>query len=133
MLRAALQQARERGLVGRELYGLAATRPRSCCTAAPAPTSAARRRRCSSSLNGYRGQPTTKPPFPAVSGAFERPTLLNNVETLATVPTILRLGAEKYAELGTEQSERHARAVALGPRRAPGQLRAADVGHAGRT
>jgi NADH-quinone oxidoreductase subunit F len=44
------------------------------------------------SLNGYRGQPSAKPPFPAVSGAFERPTLLNNVETIATIPAILRRG-----------------------------------------
>jgi NADH-quinone oxidoreductase subunit F len=56
------------------------------------------------SLNGFRGQPSAKPPFPAVSGAFERPTLLNNVETIATIPAILRKGAEAYHELGTEQS-----------------------------
>ena len=57
-----------------------------------------------SSLNGFRGQPSAKPPFPAVSGAFERPTLLNNVETIATIPAILRRGAEEYKALGTEQS-----------------------------
>ena len=56
------------------------------------------------SLNGFRGQPSAKPPFPAVSGAFERPTLLNNVETIATIPAILRRGAEDYKALGTEQS-----------------------------
>ena len=56
------------------------------------------------SLNGDRGQPSAKPPFPAVSGAFERPTLLNNVETIATIPVILRLGAAEYRALGTEQS-----------------------------
>jgi NADH-quinone oxidoreductase subunit F len=56
------------------------------------------------SLNGFRGQPSAKPPFPAVSGAFERPTLLNNVETIATIPAILRKGAEEYHKLGTEQS-----------------------------
>jgi NADH-quinone oxidoreductase subunit F len=56
------------------------------------------------SLNGFRGQPTSKPPFPAVSGAFERPTLLNNVETIATIPAIMRRGAEEYKALGTEQS-----------------------------
>jgi NADH-quinone oxidoreductase subunit F len=57
-----------------------------------------------SSLNGFRGQPTAKPPFPAVSGAFERPTLLNNVETIATIPSIMRRGAAVYHSLGTEQS-----------------------------
>jgi NADH-quinone oxidoreductase subunit F len=56
------------------------------------------------SLNGFRGQPSAKPPFPAVSGAFERPTLLNNVETIASIPAILRKGAVEYHKLGTEQS-----------------------------
>jgi NADH-quinone oxidoreductase subunit F len=56
------------------------------------------------SLNGFRGQPTAKPPFPAVAGAYMSPTLLNNVETIATVPAILELGGERYAEIGTEQS-----------------------------
>jgi NADH-quinone oxidoreductase subunit F len=57
-----------------------------------------------SSLNGERGQPTAKPPFPAVSGAWRSPTLLNNVETVATVPAILRLGAQRYATCRTEQT-----------------------------
>jgi NADH-quinone oxidoreductase subunit F len=57
-----------------------------------------------SSLNGFRGQPTAKPPFPAVSGAFRKPTLLNNVETIATVPTIFAVGVEAYRALGTEKS-----------------------------
>ncbi len=57
-----------------------------------------------SSLNGERGQPTTKPPFPAVSGAWHSPTLLNNVETVATIPHILRLGAAAYAAIHTEQT-----------------------------
>ena len=58
-----------------------------------------------SSLNGFRGQPTAKPPFPAVAGAFMAPTLLNNVETLATVPYILSLGAEAYSAIGVEDSK----------------------------
>src|ERR1700712_3812976 len=56
------------------------------------------------SLNGFRAQPSAKPPFPAVSGAFERPTLLNNVDTIATIPAIMRKGAEEYHKLGPEQS-----------------------------
>ena len=76
-----------------------------------------------SSLNGFRGQPSAKPPFPAVSGAFERPTLLNNVETIATIPAILRKGAEQYKELGTEQSGGTHVMSHLRPRAAPGQLR----------
>ncbi len=57
-----------------------------------------------SALNGFRGQPTAKPPFPAVSGAWKSPTLLNNVETVATVPYILAMGAQTYQALRTEQT-----------------------------
>ena len=56
------------------------------------------------SLEGRRGQPRVKPPFPAVMGAFSRPTTINNVETVATVPHILRRGAEWYRSMGTEKS-----------------------------
>jgi NADH-quinone oxidoreductase subunit F len=56
------------------------------------------------SLEGRRGQPRTKPPFPAISGLYASPTLINNVETLATVPKILELGGERYAQLGVENS-----------------------------
>jgi NADH-quinone oxidoreductase subunit F len=56
------------------------------------------------SLEGKRGQPRSKPPFPAISGVYASPTLINNVETLATVPKILELGGKKYAKLGVENS-----------------------------
>ncbi|MGH3015996.1 MAG: complex I 51 kDa subunit family protein, partial [Gaiellaceae bacterium] len=56
------------------------------------------------SLEGNRGQPRTKPPFPAISGLYASPTLINNVETLATVPKILELGGKKYARIGVENS-----------------------------
>ena len=56
------------------------------------------------SLEGKRGQPRSKPPFPAISGVYASPTLINNVETLATVPKILELGGRKYAKLGVENS-----------------------------
>ena len=56
------------------------------------------------SLEGKRGQPRSKPPFPAISGLYAAPTLINNVETLATVPRILELGGARYAELGVENS-----------------------------
>jgi NADH-quinone oxidoreductase subunit F len=104
VLRAALQQLRERGLVGRELFGSGYTLEIVLHRGAGAYI-CGEETALLSSLNGERGQPTTKPPFPAVSGAFRRPTLLNNVETLATVPLILRMGAERYAEYGTEQSK----------------------------
>jgi len=56
------------------------------------------------SLEGKRGNPRLKPPFPANQGLYQGPTLINNVETLATVPSIVRMGGEAYARLGTEQS-----------------------------
>jgi NADH-quinone oxidoreductase subunit F len=56
------------------------------------------------SLEGKRGNPRLKPPFPAIEGLYHGPTLINNVETLCTVPHIIRLGGEDYAKLGTETS-----------------------------
>jgi NADH-quinone oxidoreductase subunit F len=56
------------------------------------------------SLEGKRGNPRLKPPFPAIQGLYQGPTLINNVETLATVPTIIALGGEEYAKLGVETS-----------------------------
>ncbi len=52
------------------------------------------------SLEGKRGNPRLKPPFPANQGLFQGPTLINNVETLSTVPHILQMGAEAYAQIG---------------------------------
>jgi NADH-quinone oxidoreductase subunit F len=57
------------------------------------------------SLEGYRGQPRLKPPFPAVAGLYACPTVVNNVESIATVPYILKHGAAQFAELGTERSK----------------------------
>ncbi len=56
------------------------------------------------SLEGKRGNPRLKPPFPAIEGLYHGPTLINNVETLCTVPDIIRMGGEEYAKLGTETS-----------------------------
>jgi NADH-quinone oxidoreductase subunit F len=56
------------------------------------------------SLEGKRGNPRLKPPFPANQGLYQGPTLINNVETLATAPHILRMGGEEYAKLGTPGS-----------------------------
>ena len=57
------------------------------------------------SLEGERGEPRMKPPFPAVEGLYAKPTVVNNVETLCVVPYIVNEGAEKYASLGTEKSK----------------------------
>jgi NADH-quinone oxidoreductase subunit F len=56
------------------------------------------------SLEGKRGIPRLKPPFPAVVGAWQSPTLLNNCETFATVPVILRMGGGAYGEIGTPKN-----------------------------
>ncbi|HET9272358.1 MAG TPA: SLBB domain-containing protein, partial [Vicinamibacterales bacterium] len=56
------------------------------------------------SLEGKRAQPRIKPPFPAVAGLYQKPTAVNNVETLSNVPLILKNGAEWYAALGPEKN-----------------------------
>jgi NADH-quinone oxidoreductase subunit F len=56
------------------------------------------------SLEGKRGNPRLKPPFPANQGLYQGPTVINNVETLATMPHIIRIGGAEYAKIGTETS-----------------------------
>jgi NADH-quinone oxidoreductase subunit F len=56
------------------------------------------------SLEGKRGNPRLKPPFPAIEGLYHGPTLINNVETLSTIPHIIQMGGSEYAKLGTETS-----------------------------
>lgn len=57
------------------------------------------------SIEGQRGMPRNKPPFPAVKGLWGKPTIINNVETLANVPYILRNGAKEFAKVGTDKSK----------------------------
>jgi NADH:ubiquinone oxidoreductase subunit F (NADH-binding)/NADH:ubiquinone oxidoreductase subunit E/NAD-dependent dihydropyrimidine dehydrogenase PreA subunit/(2Fe-2S) ferredoxin len=57
------------------------------------------------SLEGKRGMPTIRPPYPAQEGLYGRPTLINNTETLSMIPWIIRNGAEKFASLGTDKSK----------------------------
>ncbi len=57
------------------------------------------------SIEGSRGEPTNKPPFPAVSGLWSKPTSVNNVETFANIPAILNKGADWYSSIGTEKSK----------------------------
>jgi NADH-quinone oxidoreductase subunit F len=56
------------------------------------------------SLEGKRGNPRLKPPVPAIEGLYDGPTLINNVETLATVPHIVAMGGQSYAQIGTDSS-----------------------------
>jgi NADH-quinone oxidoreductase subunit F len=57
------------------------------------------------SLEGFRGQPRLRPPFPAIAGLYARPTVVNNVESIASVPAIVANGAEWYQQFGTEKSK----------------------------
>jgi NADH-quinone oxidoreductase subunit F len=56
------------------------------------------------SIEGYRGEPRNKPPYPTQSGLFHQPTAVNNVETLANIPEIIRMGGAAYARIGTAHS-----------------------------
>ncbi|MBT3319011.1 MAG: NADH-quinone oxidoreductase subunit NuoF [Clostridia bacterium] len=58
-----------------------------------------------SSIEGFRGEPKPKPPFPAQKGLFNKPTIINNVETLANIPQIVLNGAEWFSSMGTETSK----------------------------
>jgi NADH-quinone oxidoreductase subunit F len=65
------------------------------------------------SLEGKRGQPRTKPPFPAVAGLYASPSLINNVETIATVPKIVELGGKEYAKIGVPPDSSGTRVFSL--------------------
>ncbi len=76
------------------------------------------------SLEGYRGQPRLRPPFPAVAGLYSCPTVINNVESIASVPFIVRHGVEWYRQLGTEKSPGFKLFSVSGHVRRPGQYEA---------
>ena len=112
ILRDAAEQAREAGLIGENILGSGF----DCSLVIHRGAGAyicGEETALLSSLNGERGQPTVKPPFPAISGLYEAPTLVNNVETLATLPRILNMGPEKYAGIGVEKTSTGTRMFAL--------------------
>ncbi|MDO5494210.1 MAG: NADH-quinone oxidoreductase subunit NuoF [bacterium] len=76
------------------------------------------------SLEGRRGQPRLKPPFPAVAGYNARPTVVNNVESIASVPGIISRGADWFKAMGTEKSTGHGIFSLSGHVRNPGQVEA---------
>jgi NADH-quinone oxidoreductase subunit F len=65
------------------------------------------------SLEGKRGQPRSRPPYPAVSGLYAAPTLINNVETVATVPKVIELGGAEYAKVGAPPNSTGTRLFSL--------------------
>jgi len=102
-IRNAIKQAREYGLIGKNIMGT------EFCFDAEVRTGAGafvcgEETALIKSIEGRRGQPIPKPPFPANRGLRENPTLVNNVETLGNIPTIFRKGAEWFAGMGIETS-----------------------------
>jgi len=100
----ALEQAREYGLLGSNLFGAGFSfdleiRKGSGAFVCGEETA------LMTSIEGKRGEPRPRPPFPAQSGLWEKPSLLNNVETYANIPVIILKGPEWYASFGTEKSK----------------------------
>ena len=75
-------------------------------------------------LEGRRGQPRLRPPFPAVAGLYASPTVINNVESIASVPAIIEHGADWFASMGTEKSKGHGIFSLSGHVKRPGQFEA---------
>ena len=82
------------------------------------------------SLEGYRGQPRLKPPFPAVEGLYACPTVVNNVESIATVPYILGHGAGEFAALRHREVQGLRHLLAVRARDHPRPVRGAARHHA---
>jgi NADH-quinone oxidoreductase subunit F len=103
MLDAALQEAREAGYIGENILDSGLSLSLVVHRGAGAYI-CGEETGLLDSLEGKRGNPRLKPPFPANQGLYDSPTLINNVETLATVPAIVRMGGEQYAKLGVPKS-----------------------------
>ncbi|MGA2079015.1 MAG: NADH-quinone oxidoreductase subunit NuoF [Holophaga sp.] len=99
-LEAAIQQARDAGYLGRDILGSGWDFDLLTYRGAGAYI-CGEETALLNSLEGRRGEPRVKPPFPAQVGAFGQPSTVNNVETLAAVPVILRIGGAQYARIGT--------------------------------
>jgi NADP-reducing hydrogenase subunit HndC len=103
-LNVAIGQAREYGLIGKNIMGTEFSFDLEIRLGAGAFV-CGEETALMTSIEGHRGEPRPRPPFPAVKGLFGKPTLLNNVETYANVPWILENGAEKFKAIGTERSK----------------------------
>lgn len=101
---ASLQQARRRGLLGTNICGTTFTFDIEVRLGAGAFV-CGEETALIASIEGLRGQPRPRPPYPAVSGLWGSPTLINNVETFANVASIIRKGANWYASIGTDKSK----------------------------
>lgn len=103
-LEIALKQAREYGLLGENILGTGFNFDIQLRLGAGAFV-CGEETALMTSIEGKRGEPRPRPPFPAVKGLFERPTILNNVETYANIPQIILNGPEWFASMGTEKSK----------------------------
>ena len=102
-LQIAIDQAKEYGLLGKDIFGSGFDFDISLRLGAGAFV-CGEETALMTSIEGKRGEPHPRPPFPAVKGIFERPTLLNNVETYANITWILNHGPEEFAAIGTPKS-----------------------------
>lgn len=103
LLQNALVQARERGLLGADVMGRGWSFDLEIRRGAGAYI-CGEETAIFNSIEGYRGEPRTKPPFPVEVGLFGKPTVVNNVETLCNVPQVVGMGGAAYAKIGTENS-----------------------------
>lgn len=103
MLQNAIDRARERGFLGENIMGGGWSFELEIRRGAGAYI-CGEETAIFNSIEGYRGEPRTKPPFPFEAGLFGKPTVVNNVETLCNVPLIVTLGGAEYAKIGTEGS-----------------------------
>ena len=103
ILQKALEEAKREGVIGNKILGSAFSHKMDIYLGAGAYI-CGEETGMISSLEGKKGQPKLKPPFPAVKGYLEKPTIVNNVETLSAVVPIIRDGAKAYREIGTEKS-----------------------------
>ena len=103
-LRKAIEQAKELGILGENIFGSGFSFDVHIRLGAGAFV-CGEETALLNSIEGKRGMPRPRPPFPAVKGLWQKPSIINNVETLACVPYILREGAAKFASMGTEKSK----------------------------
>ena len=103
-LNIAIKQAREYGLLGKDIFGSGFDFDIELRLGAGAFV-CGEETALMTSIEGNRGEPRPRPPFPAVKGLFESPTILNNVETWANIPQIILNGPEWFASMGTEKSK----------------------------
>ncbi len=103
-LQIAIKQAREYGLLGKNIFGTGFNFDMDVRLGAGAFV-CGEETALMTSIEGKRGEPRPRPPFPAVKGLFGQPTILNNVETYANVPQIINKGWEWFASMGTEKSK----------------------------